>query len=225
MARPRAREARRFVTQLLERCGRPELIEPAAACTAELAANAVLHARDRFHVSVTQTSRGVRIEVADFAKDVLPTPTPTGGTAADLTAAASDRSRAPDRRRARRTVGVERHPESKSVRVELRSNSPREPSAPLLTGFEPAPVTGQVVRLRSMPVRAAVASGVQVDELVRELQLGIFDHTVTPGDRDRFYGLLDDSSPGAAGRSAAPRSWPPRWARSSSTSTSPSTNR
>ena len=82
-----AREARRFVTQLLERCGRPELIEPAAACTAELAANAVLHARVRFHVSVTQTSRGVRIEVADFAKDVLPTPTPTGGTAADLTAA------------------------------------------------------------------------------------------------------------------------------------------
>jgi anti-sigma regulatory factor (Ser/Thr protein kinase) len=199
-----AREARVFVTRLVGHCGRPDLVEPAAACTAELAANAVLHARGRFHVSVTQTSSGVRIEVADFANDILPTPTPTVGTAADLTAASRTGRGLQIVAALADRWGIERRPESKSVWVELRRGAPHRPTAPVLTGFDARPAAGQVVRLRNMPVRAAVASGVQVDEVVRELQLGLFDRTVTSDDRDRFYRLLDDSSPARlAGRRAA----------------------
>jgi hypothetical protein len=51
------------------------------------------------------------------------------------------------------------------------------------------------VRLVDLPVRAAVASGVQIDDLVRELQLE--PERMNTADRAVFYRLLE--------RSAAPR--------------------
>jgi hypothetical protein len=69
-------------------------------------------------------------------------------------------------------------------------------------GDEPESVK---LSLRSMPVRLAIISGVQVDELVREIQLGP-KGVVTPDEMAQLYDLLDCSAhPRLAGRYAALR--------------------
>lgn len=59
------RRARRFVAGLLADCGDEMLKADAEIVTAELAANAVLHARSAFTVALTPTQAGVRIAVRD----------------------------------------------------------------------------------------------------------------------------------------------------------------
>jgi hypothetical protein len=69
---PSARAARRFVRSELVRLGRQELTEAAELGVSELTANATLHARTPFRVSVSVTGSGaVRIGVADSSR-VLP---------------------------------------------------------------------------------------------------------------------------------------------------------
>jgi hypothetical protein len=63
LASPRA--ARRFVTDALDRWGYADLVVDAATIVAELAANAVMHARSSFTVAVSSRRGGVRIAVRD----------------------------------------------------------------------------------------------------------------------------------------------------------------
>jgi DNA-binding NarL/FixJ family response regulator len=58
-------EARELVRDLLERWGRPELVEDAALVVSELVANAVEHARSSARVAVRRSDGGIRIEVRD----------------------------------------------------------------------------------------------------------------------------------------------------------------
>ena len=60
-----ARAARRFVTGVLRPRRDQALTQDAAIVTAELAANAVLHAGSAFTVAVSQSTDGVRISVQD----------------------------------------------------------------------------------------------------------------------------------------------------------------
>src|SRR5262249_44455054 len=58
-------------------------------------------------------------------------------------------------------------------------------------------------RLLDLPVRTAVASGVHVDELVRDVEM-TSSSAVTPADREVLHNLLDVTAPGRlAGRYAA----------------------
>ena len=67
-------EARRFVTSALASWGRPDLVDDAAVIVAELATNAVLHARTAFTVTVSRPAGGtIRISVQDASGD-LPRP-------------------------------------------------------------------------------------------------------------------------------------------------------
>jgi hypothetical protein len=71
-AAPSVRVARRFVRSELVRLGRQELTEAAELGVSELSANATLHARTPYRVSVSVTGSGaVRIGVAD-SSPVLP---------------------------------------------------------------------------------------------------------------------------------------------------------
>jgi hypothetical protein len=102
--------------------------------------------------------------------------------------------------------GIEVGPTSKSVWVELEPSPPAHPVAPehTMAAAEQPREHEAIVRLRNLPVRAAVASGMQVDELVRELQMGIFDREVSAEEQRHFYDLLDRSARlRLAGRRAA----------------------
>ncbi len=59
------REARLFVAQWVRSWGYPRILNAAALITSELATNAVVHGGGRFTVMVTNTGRGVRVEVCD----------------------------------------------------------------------------------------------------------------------------------------------------------------
>ena len=59
------RAARRFVVAALQDCGAGHLADDAAIVVAEFAANAVLHARSGFTVSLTVQPAAVRISVRD----------------------------------------------------------------------------------------------------------------------------------------------------------------
>jgi anti-sigma regulatory factor (Ser/Thr protein kinase) len=63
--REAVRQARRFVSGLLASVGDETLVADAEIVAAELAANAVLHARSEFTVTLVPTQAGVRIAVRD----------------------------------------------------------------------------------------------------------------------------------------------------------------
>jgi anti-sigma regulatory factor (Ser/Thr protein kinase) len=58
-------DARLYVTHWTRTWGYRALIPSAALLTSELATNAVLHARGRFCVEVSNTGHGIRVEVTD----------------------------------------------------------------------------------------------------------------------------------------------------------------
>lgn len=59
------REARLFVAQWARSWGYPRILNAVALITSELATNAVVHGGGRFTVLVSNTGRGVRVEVCD----------------------------------------------------------------------------------------------------------------------------------------------------------------
>src|SRR5579864_7447015 len=76
---------RQRVAAVLDEWGRSDLVDNAVLCAAELATNAVLHARGPFMVTVRRAGAGVRVEVVDDDPHQLPITVPRNGTAADLT--------------------------------------------------------------------------------------------------------------------------------------------
>jgi anti-sigma regulatory factor (Ser/Thr protein kinase) len=61
-------EARRFVREVLQLWGEDRLLEKAELIVAELASNAVLHARSPFRVSVSRQGSEIKISVQDASK-------------------------------------------------------------------------------------------------------------------------------------------------------------
>jgi hypothetical protein len=92
---PATRAAREFVADTLAEWGADDLVEAAALVTSELAANALMHARSPFRVSVIRGSSGVKVCVRD-ACVASPTRTPNssrrpGGRGLAIVAALSHR--------------------------------------------------------------------------------------------------------------------------------------
>ena len=85
---------------------------------------------------------------------------------------------------------------AKTVWVELADQHSNSPTGPLVElAARPANKDSRRIRLVDLPVKAAVASGVQIDDLVRELQLD--PDRMSVADRGTLHQLLQ--------RSAAPR--------------------
>jgi hypothetical protein len=200
------RAARRLASDTVVAWQLDDVIDAVELCTAELAANAVLHGRTSFDVVLRHIGDGVRVDVIDSRPDELPAQIPLTGTASDITRmAATGRGLQLVAGTANRW-GYTTTEDDKSVWAEIEVEAPELPSEPVVVLGRGRPVEpGDVhLDLRSMPVRAAVASGMQVDEIVRSHQLGErgTDASALPD----LYRLLEVSAgPRLAGRHAALR--------------------
>ncbi len=195
-----AAAARRYVVEALGEWGLPELLEDAALCTAELATNAILHSRTKFTIAIRRSPRGVRIDVHDDRPDLTPVVVPaslgpldTGVTGRGLMLVAGIADR----------WGYFTTDIGKTVWCELSGEGLEEPVAPVVeVAASSAVAGGTTVTLIGMPVRAAIASGIQVDELVREVQL--HQSQLAPHDLDLLRSLLERTArPRLVGRHAA----------------------
>jgi hypothetical protein len=189
------RAARTFVDDTLAEWGEERLRDDMVMCAAELATNAILHGRGPFAVTVSQTGAGIRVEVRDGNAAVLPVAIHAVGAAADVVETSTTG-------RGLRLVasvaarwGIDVQGDSKSVWAEVEPGASLEPTEPEITA--PPPLIGESgsVHLGGLPVHTAVASGMQVDELVREIQLGLFDQAATDEERASFADLLQRSAP------------------------------
>lgn len=181
------------VDRMLRSWGCEALLDDALLCASELSSNAILHTRAPFEVAVARVDGGVRIEVVDQRPSELPAVVPDTGIATDITrqgttgrglqivASVADR------------WGVTATRSEKAVWVELRPDSDPARTDPI-TVVPPAPFDPSrsiSLRFLSLPVRTAVASGMQVDGMVRQLQL----RRPSGGVVDRLHALLDASAP------------------------------
>jgi serine phosphatase RsbU (regulator of sigma subunit)/PAS domain-containing protein/anti-sigma regulatory factor (Ser/Thr protein kinase) len=192
--------ARRFVLEALTDWCQSELVDDAALSTTELVTNAILHSRTPFTVAVRRIPQGIRIDVQDDRPDRLPLEVPTSlepldtgvtGRGLILVAAVAHR------------WGYFTTDTAKTVWCELSATQFAGPTAPIVELAElRSPVDASDVTLVGMPVAAAIASGVQVDELIREIQL--HQARLEPTDLARLTDLLDRTSrPRLGGRQAA----------------------
>lgn len=192
--------ARRFAVGALKRWGLDRFDQAVALCTTELATNAVLHSRRPFTVAIRPAASGVRIDLQDERPDLLPQlfpfemdPLASGTTGRGLRVVASLAAR----------WGFFTTEEAKTVWVELQDGEADSPAAPTIQLTErPVRQGGRPLTLIGLPVKAALASGVQVDDLVRELQLQ--PDLLKTEERQVFDELLEKSAPARlAGRHAA----------------------
>ena len=199
--------ARRFASGLADDLGLPNIAPDVALCTSELAANALIHARGPFTVTIRRAGEGIRVDVIDPRPDQLPVVVPLVGTARDLT----ERSTTGRGLQIVATLadrwGVSTTNGAKAVWAELSGRVHEGPSAPtIVVGHEQTPTPGSVVRFLGLPVRAAVASGIQTDEATREVQLRELGHPTVGTPAARLLELLDESAHlRLAGRYAALR--------------------
>ena len=176
--------------------------EDAVLCVTELSTNAILHSRTPFTVAVRRLEDGVRIDVQDERPDRLPSPVPVRGLD-PLEIGITGRGLKLIAALASRWGWFNTHV-AKTVWVELAEGVPLGAVEPIVQlAGRPAELDGAItVSYLDVPVRVAVASGVQVDDLVRQIQLD-------PGRLDEeeqatFYHLLERSaSPRLIGRHEA----------------------
>lgn len=200
------RMARRMASETVAGWHLDDLHDAVELCTGELAANAVLHGRTSFDVVLRREGDTVRIDVIDRRPEEVPAQIPLTGTAADITRMASTGRGLQLVAGTADRWGFTTTEDDKSVWAEIGPEAPEIPSEPVVVlGRRRPPEPGDVrLDLRSMPVRAAVASGVHVDEIVRSLQLREpgTDTSVLPA----LYRLLEVSAaPRLGGRHAALR--------------------
>ncbi|HEY3844925.1 MAG TPA: ATP-binding protein [Acidimicrobiales bacterium] len=200
-------EARRFVTELTEEWGLARLAEEAALCATELATNAILHTRERFVITVRPIGEGVRIEVMDGSPHRLPVATPRTGAAVDLTTLGLSGRGLQIVSAVASRWGMFTTYRAKTIWAEVTGESNESPSEPILILERPGPRSPDAVELLflGLPTRAAVSSGIQVEDVVRGVQLEFSKESARPDDRvSRLFDLLDrTASVRLSGRHAA----------------------
>lgn len=182
-----ATAARRFAVGAVRTWGLTPVVDDIAICTAELATNAILHTRSAFTVSVRPLVDGARLDVLDSRPDQLPAavPSPVGAVPLGTTGRGILIVATVARRWGYFTTDV-----AKTVWVELGPRAAEQPVPPVVElARRPVPAQGPTVRLLNLPVSAAVASGVQVDDLVRAIQLNA--SRLDEPTRSAFFALLD----------------------------------
>lgn len=186
---------RRLITRASVDLGWPELVEDAVLCGSELASNAILHTRLPFEVDVEGAEGGLRVVVVDRRPQELPAVVPATGLATDITSQGTTGRGLQIVASIADRWGVTTDEDTKAVWVELRPGSGGARSSPVVVEAHPPRVDSDevVLELRSLPVRAAVASGMHLDGLVRELQLDA--DRIEEVDMQLLYRLLDQSAP------------------------------
>jgi hypothetical protein len=194
------------VSDALHAWGCEALTQDATLGAAELASNAILHAASPYELAIRRVDSGARIEVIDHRPDLVPTVVPATGTARALT----DRGTTGRGLRMVATVasrwGYTTSAEFKSVWMEITEAGATELTAPIVVEGhrEARDPSARGYHLDSMPVRAAVASGIHVEELIREIQLATRTTALDPVHTAELSRLLDVSAPARLlGRHAA----------------------
>lgn len=179
-------EARRLVARSLDEWGLAAVADDAALCTAELVTNAVLHAGTDLEVSVLRLGGGgggVQVAVHDSSPRRLPPVMVEQFDVDDLDALEGLLLGETMSGRGLRVVdqvasawGVDYVAGGKVVWFRLvaggAGHSGRAVAAGGATGRPEPPPDGRVtVQLLDLPVRASIASGNDVDDILRELQL------------------------------------------------------
>ena len=167
------REARRFVADWLREHDLDLYSARAALSVSELAANAVLHTARPFTVSVQADGKLVRLEVVDSAPGLVPMRVPTQGTAADLTWLSETGRGLQIVSAVANRWGITLAQNVKTVWCEFDGSEPGQPSEPVIEDRRAtSPRAPNVYRLRfvGLPVRAAIASGLDVEEAIRDVQ-------------------------------------------------------
>jgi anti-sigma regulatory factor (Ser/Thr protein kinase) len=168
-----SREVRDLVSEVLAAWGCDGLVDGAVLGAAELASNAILHVGSDYELVVRPLQFGARIEIIDRRPDLVPTAVPAMGTeSAFATGRTTGRGLQIVAMLASRW-GYTTSATSKSVWMEITESAPLEPTEPVVDDGhrETADPAARTYHFESMPVHAAVGSGIQVEELIREVQL------------------------------------------------------
>jgi anti-sigma regulatory factor (Ser/Thr protein kinase) len=195
--------SRAFVEPFVQQWSLGSLDYDAALVTTELVTNAVLHAERDVVVALRPISRGVRIEVSDQCPSVLPhVALHNTGDLFALTLGLSGRGlRVVSELSAR--WGVDSTQQTKTVWAELIDGK-SGPSEPLLQlEYELVVRNGLTLRFLDLPTRVAIESGVQIEDVVRAIQL---EHGPVPPEQGTvahvYQLLLSTAADRLAGRDA-----------------------
>lgn len=166
-----AAASRAFVEPLVRHWNLGSLDFDASLVTTELVTNAVLHAELDVVLVVRPIANGVRIEVSDQCPSVLPHVAPhRTGALWELTLGQSGRGLRVVSELAARW-GVDSSQRTKTVWAEL-INGQSGPSDPVLQlEYELVIHHGMRMRFVGLPTTTAIESGVQIEDLVRAIQL------------------------------------------------------
>jgi anti-sigma regulatory factor (Ser/Thr protein kinase) len=178
-------DARRYVADVLRSWGfDDEVVGDAELCTAELVTNAVLHAETSVDLTVTGTAGGARVEVRDRSDRPV--------AALVSTVAPGAASTLSDETMSGRGLlvvdgvagswGVDYDDGEKTVWFTIGDGGPgSRPEAPPEPEAAPDHSMLRSVRYVGVPVNLSVASGNNVDDLVREFQLLALDREEVRG--------------------------------------------
>jgi anti-sigma regulatory factor (Ser/Thr protein kinase) len=195
--------SRSFVEPLVRQWKLGPLDYDAALVTTELVTNAMLHADSDVVLALRPISNGVRIEVTDQCPSVLPhVALHNTGDLFALTLGLSGRGLRVVSELAARW-GVDSTQKTKTVWAEL-INGKSGPSEPLLQlEYELVVRDGMTLRFVDLPTRVAIESGVQIEDVVRAIQL---EHGPVPLDEgvvgSVYQLLLSTAADRLAGRDA-----------------------
>jgi hypothetical protein len=185
------------------------LVEDAVLAAAELASNAILHAGGAFELVVQQLPGGARIEIVDRRPDLVPTVVPIAGNAPALRSQSTTGRGLQIVATLANRWGYTTSASSKSVWIEVTEPMLRDsvgPTEPIVVEghHETTDPAARMFHFESLPVRAAVSSGVHVEELIREIQLAGQTSAIDEAETAVLRELLDLSAPARLlGRHAA----------------------
>lgn len=177
--------ARRFVTDGLVEWGRDHLVDDAALCITEMAANSALHSGSPYmHIRLRDLEPAVRLSVEDDGAlvplpAVAPPPVESQGTTGRGLAIVSVLAK---------SWGIEERADGRRIWAELAGDGVEHDVRPPAVELgeqalpEPAvlPADWVTVRLPACPVRLGLQIDQRLDDLVRELQLIDSDDGPTP---------------------------------------------
>jgi anti-sigma regulatory factor (Ser/Thr protein kinase) len=209
-ARPQSsRDARRFVEHWLDSAGLTKFADRIPLAISELAANAVLHTARPFTISIRGDGDCVRLEAVDSAPDLVPVASALHGIASDITGLSETGRGLLIAASLANRWGIDLSSTVKTIWCEFDgSGPPAVTTEPVIDDQRPSrtPVAGlNHLRFLELPVRTAIASGLDVEDAIRELRVqSESTRTSRPDDLTMLLDLVERSvTVRLAGRHAA----------------------
>lgn len=177
--------ARRFVTDGLLDWGRDHLVDDAALCVTEMAANSALHSGSPYmHVGMTDLDQGVRLSVEDAGglvplPAVAPPPVPRSAEVPPVEALGTTGRGLAIVSVLAESWGIEERAEGRRIWADLAGDGVehevRSPVMAVRDSMTPErgvlPADWATVRMPRCPVQLALRVDQRLDDLIRELQL------------------------------------------------------